>query len=183
MSPAGYIGALLLVLAVWFLLLYNALVKWRNTVAGAWAQIDVQLKRRYDLIPNLVEAVRGYARHERELFERIAEIRTAALAARTPQDVAGTDLQLAPAFRSLFAVVEAYPALKADQNFRSLMEELTATENKVAFARQYYNDSVRVYNTKTQQVPSAVLAAWFGFRPAEYLEVEAVQREVQQVAF
>lgn len=166
MSLIGYLLVVLALLAVWFLFLYNSLVKWRNTVASAWAQIDVQLKRRYDLIPNLVETVRGYARHERELFEKIARIRTAALTARTPRDVAGADTELAPAIRALFAVVEAYPALKADQQFRLLMEELTATEN-----------------TKTQQVPSAFLASWFGFGPAEYLEADAVQREVQQVTF
>jgi len=183
MSPLGYLVALLAVLLLWLLLLYNGLVKWRNTVASAWAQIDVQLKRRYDLIPNLVEAVRGYAKHERELFETIARVRAAALTAGTPRDVAGAEMQLAPAIRSLFAVVEGYPQLKADENFRALMEELTATENKVAFARQYYNDSVRVYNTKTQQFPSALLAAWFHFRSADYLEVDAVQREVQQVKF
>jgi len=183
MTPAGYLLVLLGILALWLLLLYNGLVKWRNIVAGAWAQIDVQLKRRYELIPNLVETVRGYARHERDLFEQIARIRAAALTAGSPRDVASADTQLAPAMRSLFAVAEAYPALKADQHFRSLMEELTATENKVAFARQYYNDSVRVYNTKTEQFPSAVLAARFGFRPAEYLEIDAVQREVQQVTF
>jgi LemA protein len=183
MSLIGYLLVVLVLLAAWFLFLYNGLVRWRNTVASAWAQIDVQLKRRYDLIPNLVETVRGYARHERELFERIARIRTAALRAGTPRDVAGADTELAPAIRALFAVVEAYPELKADQQFRLLMEELTATENKVAFARQYYNDSVRVYNTKTQQVPSAFLASWFAFGPAEYLEADAVQREVQQVTF
>ncbi|HEY3246903.1 MAG TPA: LemA family protein [bacterium] len=183
MSPSGYVMTLLILLLLSFVLLYNGLVKWRNTVASAWAQIDVQLKRRYDLIPNLVEAVRGYARHERELFETIARVRSSALAAGTPQAVADAELQLAPAIRSLFAVAEAYPQLKADQNFRTLMEELTATENKVAFARQYYNDSVRVYNTKIQQFPAALIAGWLRFRPSDYLEVDAVQREVQQVKF
>lgn len=183
MSPLGYLVVVLAILVLWLVFLYNVLVKWRNTVASAWAQIDVQLKRRYDLIPNLVEAVRGYAQHERELFETIAKVRAAAMTAGTPRDVAGAEMQLAPAIRSLFAVAEAYPQLKADQNFRALMEELTTTENKVAFARQYYNDSVRVYNTKIQQFPSALLAGWFRFLPADYLEVDAVQREVQQVKF
>ncbi len=147
MSPLGYILVLLVLVVLWLVLLYNGLVKWRNTVAGAWAQIDVQLKRRYDLIPNLVETVRGYAKHEREVFETVARVRAEALTAGTPRDVEGAERQLAPAIRSLFAVAEAYPQLKADQNFRDLMEELTATENKVAFARQYYNDSVRTANS------------------------------------
>src|SRR5688572_17992297 len=142
-DPAAYILPALLLLAVlWPALLYNGLIRWRNVVRSAWAQIDVQLRRRYDLIPNLVEAVKGYARHEREVFETIARVRAAALSGGGPRDVAATDARLAPAMRSLFAVAERYPELKADRNFRTLMEELTATENKIAFARQYYNDSV-----------------------------------------
>ncbi|HEV8353484.1 MAG TPA: LemA family protein [bacterium] len=183
MSATGYVITLVVILLLWFVLLYNGLVKWRNTVQSAWAQIDVQLKRRYDLIPNLVDTVRAYAKHERELFETIARVRAEALTAGNPRDVAGAEMRLAPAIRSLFAVAEAYPQLKADQNFRDLMEELTATENKVAFARQYYNDSVRVYNTKIQQFPAALIAGPLHFLPADYLEVDAVQREVQQVKF
>ncbi len=187
MDLSRYLGLTLIAAAVlavaWLALLYNGLVKWRNVVQSAWAQIDVQLKRRYDLIPNLVEAVKGYAAHEREVFEQIARTRSAALAAATPRDVAESETRLAPAMRSLFAVAEQYPQLRADQNFRSLMEELVATENKVAFARQYYNDSVRVYNTKIQQVPAVLLARGMAFGPQDYLEVDAVQREVQQVKF
>lgn len=183
MTATGYVLIVLAVLVLWLVLLYNGLIRWRNTVAAAWAQIDVQLKRRYDLIPNLVETVRGYARHEREVFETVSRVRAEALTAGTPRDVAEADRQLAPAIRSLFAVAEAYPQLKADQNFRDLMEELTATENRVAFARQYYNDSVRVYNTKIQQFPAALIAGWLQFRPSDYLEADAVQREVQQVKF
>lgn len=183
MSATGYVIIVVAVAILWFVLLYNGLVRWRNTVAAAWAQIDVQLKRRYDLIPNLVETVRGYAQHEREVFETVTRARAEALTAGTPRDVAAADRHLAPAIRSLFAVAEAYPQLKADQNFRDLMEELTATENRVAFARQYYNDSVRVYNTKIQQFPAALIAGRLRFRPSDYLEADAVQREVQQVKF
>ena len=183
MSPLGYVIIVLAAVILWFVLLYNGLVRWRNTVAAAWAQIDVQLRRRYDLIPNLVETVRGYASHEREVFETVTRARAEALTAGTPRDVADADRHLAPAIRSLFAVAEAYPQLKADQNFRDLMEELTATENRVAFARQYYNDSVRVYNTKIQQFPAALIAGRLRFRPSDYLEADAVQREVQQVKF
>jgi LemA protein len=183
MSATGYIVILVVILLLWLVWLYNSLVRWRNTVAAAWAQIDVQLKRRYALIPNLVETVRGYARHEREVFETVTRARAEALAAGTPRDVAEADRHLAPAIRSLFAVAEAHPQLKADQNFRDLMEELTATENRVTFARQYYNDSVRVYNTKIQQFPAALIAGWLRFAPSDYLEADAVQREVQQVSF
>jgi len=175
--------ALAVLAAMWVALLYNGLIKWRNVVQSAWAQIDVQLKRRYDLIPNLVEAVKGYASHEREIFEQIARTRSEALSADTPRAVAESETKLAPAMRSLFAVAEQYPQLRADQNFRALMEELVATENKVAFARQYYNDSVRVYNTKIQQFPATLLAQQIGFGPQDYLEIDAVQREVQQVTF
>lgn len=178
----GIVG-LILLLVLWFILIYNGLIKWRYIVKNAWAQIDVQLKRRYDLIPNLVETVKAYASHERQLFESIAQARAAALGAQTPKEVETSDAQLAPAIRSLFAVVENYPQLKADQNFRKLMEELTATENKVAFARQYYNDSVQVYNTKTQEFPAAFIAHRLNFEPQDFLEARDFEREVQRVKF
>ena len=178
----GIVG-LLVVAFLWLILLYNGMIKWNNIVRNAWAQIDVQLKRRYDLIPNLVETVRAYAAHERQLFERIATIRAAAVQAQSPREVEASDAQLAPVIRTLFAVAENYPQLKADQNFRKLMEELTSTENKVAFARQFYNDSVRVYNTKMQQFPAVFVARPLGFPPRDYLEAREFEREVQRVSF
>lgn len=178
----GIVGLLVLGF-LWLVLLYNGLIKWNNIVRNGWAQIDVQLKRRYDLIPNLVETVRAYAAHERQLFEQIARLRATAVQAQTPRDVEASDAQLAPAMRTLFAVVENYPQLKADQNFRKLMEELTATENKVAFARQFYNDSVRVYDTKIEQFPAVFIARSLGFSPRDYLEAREVEREVQRVSF
>ena len=165
--------------------MYNGLVRMRNGVKEAWAQIDVQLKRRYDLIPNLVETAKGYMTHERETLEAVTQARAAAAGAG---DAVGQRAQaeggLTAALGRLFAVVEAYPDLKANQNFLALQEELSSTENKIGFARQYYNDSVMHYNNKTQMFPSNVIAGMFGFTPAEFFELEdAEQREAPKVEF
>ncbi|MDH3704448.1 MAG: LemA family protein [Acidimicrobiia bacterium] len=151
---------------------YNGLIQLRNRVDNAWAQIDVQLRRRYDLIPNLVETVKGYASHEKETLEAVINARNMATAAQSPAEAAQSDNVLTGALRSLFAVSEAYPDLKANQNFLELQEELTATEGRIAFARQAYNDSVLKWNTKIQQFPGVVFAGIFNFDEREYFEAE-----------
>ena len=164
--------------AIW---LYNGLVALRNQVASAWAQIDVQLKRRHDLIPNLVEAVRGYMQHERDLFDRITAARTRALAATGAGAVGAAEGALTQAVGGLLAVMERYPDLKANQNVLALQEELVTTENRVGFARQLYNDLVARYNTKQQVFPANLMASALGFMPAEFFQVDAVDRELPRV--
>ena len=170
-------------LVIFVISLYNGLVKLRNRIENAWAQIDVQLKRRYDLIPNLVETVKGYASHEREALEAVIAARNGAVAAQGPAEQAAQENMLTGALRQLFAVSEAYPDLKANQNFLELQEELTATEDRIGFARQYYNDSVLRYNTKIQTFPSLLLAGPFGFREREYFEADDESRGPVQVEF
>src|SRR5687767_8930294 len=156
--------ALLVLLLV---LLYNRLVTLRNRVENAWAQVDVQLKRRYDLIPNLVETVKGYAKHERGTFEAVTNARANAINAQGVAPQAEAENMLSQTLKSLFAVAEAYPDLKANQNFLSLQEELTATEGRIAYARQFYNDAVLQMNNKVQSFPSNIIANMFGFREHE----------------
>ena len=162
---------------------YNVLVRLRNRVEAAWAQIDVQLKRRWDLIPNLVETVKGYAAHERETFERVIAARNAATTATGPAQAAETDSILTGALRQLFALAEAYPDLKANTNFLQLQEELTGTEGRIAYARQYYNDSVLKLNTKIQTVPASIIANMFNFEEKEYFEPEPEARATPHVQF
>lgn len=157
----------LVLLDVYF---YNSLVKLKNKVEAAWAQIDVQLTRRAELIPNLVETVKGYAAHERATLDAVVSARTSAMAATGPHDKAEADNVLTGALKSVFALAEAYPDLKANQNFSELQEALTATEDKVAYARQYYNDTVNAYNTKIQTVPWSAIARRFKFSEREYFE-------------
>jgi LemA protein len=163
--------------------MYNGLVNLRNRIENAWAQIDVQLKRRYDLIPNLVETVKGYASHERETLEAVTQARNMAVNAQGPQATAQAENMLSGALKSLFAVSEAYPDLKANQNFLNLQEELTGTEGKVAYARQFYNDTVLRYNTKIQTVPSSVIAGMFNFTEREYFEADDESRGPVTVQF
>jgi LemA protein len=170
-------------LAVGLVLLYNNLVRLRNRVDNAWAQVDVQLRRRYDLIPNLVETVKGYAAHERGTFEAVNEARTRAQAAGTVQEQAGAENMLSQALGRLFAVAEAYPELQADENFRQLQEELGETENRIAVSRQVYNDTVLTYNNAIQTVPGVVVAGPFGFDKREFFEAEDAVREPPRVAF
>jgi LemA protein len=170
-------------LVVGLVLLYNRLVRLRNRVENAWAQVDVQLKRRYDLIPNLVETVKGYAAHERGTFEAVTEARTRAQAATTVQEQAGAENMLSQALGRLFAVAEAYPELQADENFRQLQDELAQTENRIAVSRQVYNDTVLTYNTAIQTVPGVLVAGPFGFSRKEFFEVEDEAREAPRVAF
>jgi LemA protein len=176
----GIIGAVI----AFFVGLYNALVRLRNRAQNAWAQVDVQLRRRYDLIPNLVESVKGYATHEKETFQNVTEARTAAMGAQTVQDQGKAENMLSGALKSLFAVAENYPDLKANQNFLLLQEELAGTEGKIAYARQFYNDSVMKFNTKQEVFPSNIVAGMFHFEKKEYFEIdEEAAREPVQVKF
>ena len=164
---------IIVLLLFFFIAIYNGLVGLRNQVKNAWAQIDVQLKRRYDLIPNLVETVKGYAKHEREVFEQVTAARTAAQGAANagPATRGQAEGGLSQALGRLFAVAEAYPELKANQNFLALQEELTSTENKISFARQFYNDTVLRFNNQTQMFPSNIVAGMAGFKASEFFEV------------
>jgi LemA protein len=152
--------------------MYNSLVTLRNRCDNGWSQIDVQLRRRYDLIPNLVETVKGYAKHEREVFEKVTQARAAAVNAQTVKDQGQAENVLSGALKSLFAVAENYPELKANQNFLMLQEELAGTESKVAYARQFYNDTVMKFNMKQQVFPSNIIANMFGFKPRDYFQIE-----------
>jgi LemA protein len=171
----------LLVVAV--VLLYNRLVTLRNRVENAWSQVDVQLRRRYDLIPNLVETVKGYAAHERETFEAVTNARARAQAAQGPAEQSAAEGILGQALGRLFAVAEDYPELQADENFRQLQDELAETENRIAVSRQVYNDTVLTYNTAIQTVPGLLIAGPFGFGRKEFFELEGEAREAPRVAF
>ncbi len=178
------IVGLVLLVVVMLVGLYNRLVQRRNRVDNAWAQVEVQLKRRWDLIPNLVESVKGYAAHERGTFEAVTEARTAAQNAKTPADTAAAEGILGAALGRLFALAEAYPELQADENFRQLQTELAETENRVAVSRQVYNDSVLTYNNTVQTFPGLLVAGPFGFSIREFFEVEDdAQREAPKVDF
>ena len=171
----------LLVIAL--IALYNRFVRLRNRVDNAWAQIEVQLKRRWDLIPNLVETVKGYAEHERGTFEAVTEARANAQRAQGPAETAAAEGILGQALGRLFAVAEAYPELQADENFRQLQDELAGTENRIAVSRQVYNDTVLTFNNAIQTFPGVVLAGPFGFEKREFFETDVTQREVPQVDF
>jgi LemA protein len=177
------IVVLLVLVGLFFWVGFNGLVKRRNQVDNAWSQIDVQLKRRHDLIPNLVETVKGYAAHERGTFEAVTNARANAINAQSPQDQAQAENVLSGALKSLFAVAEAYPDLKANQNFLNLQEELTSSEDKVAYARQYYNDSVLNYNTQIQKFPTVLLAGMFHFEKREFFDAAPEDTEPVQVQF
>jgi LemA protein len=187
MPIAAYvIIGVVVVLLIIFLSIYNGLVRRRNQVKNAWAQIDVQLKRRYDLIPNLVETAKGYMKHERETLESVTKARNLAqqLASAGAGERAKAEGELSSALSRLLAVVENYPDLKANQNFLALQEELTSTENKISFSRQFYNDSVLRYNNQTQMFPSNVVASMTGFKASEFFEVTlAAEREAPKVSF
>ncbi len=180
------LGIIALVI-LWMIGMYNGLVRLRNEVKNAWAQIDVQLKRRYDLIPNLIETVKGYMSHERETLEAVTQARNLA------QQISGTagagaraqaESELSQALSRLLVTVEAYPDLKANQNFLALQEELTSTENKISFSRQYYNDSVLRYNNRTEMFPSNLMASMAGFKASEFFEVTlSAEREAPKVSF
>jgi LemA protein len=171
-------------LVIYLIVAYNGLIRRRNQIENAWSQIDVQLRRRLDLIPNLVETVKGYAAHERETLDAVIKARNAAIAAPdTPQAQSEAQGQISGALRQLFALGEAYPDLKANQNFLALQEELTATEGRVAYARQFYNDSVLAYNNKLQQFPTVFYARALKFDKREYFEADEAARSVPTVEF
>ncbi len=183
------LGCVVCVVAVlviaWALTTYNRLVRQRNQVEASWAQIDVQLKRRYDLIPNLVETVRGYAAHERGTLDAVVHARNSAVASAgaAPAERAGAETALTQTLGRLFAVAEAYPDLKANQNFLALQEELTATEGRVGYARQAYNDAVMSYNSKLQTFPTVIFAKALKFQEREYFETDEASRAVPKVQF
>lgn len=153
--------------------MYNNLVRLRQKVKNSWSQIDVQLQRRFDLIPNLVETVKGYMSHEESVLEKVTELRTSWANAGSVKEKAELDSQLSGALKTIMAVSENYPDLKANQNFSELQQELQNTENKISFSRQFYNDSVTMYNTKLEVVPSNIIASMFGFKPEEFFKVES----------
>jgi LemA protein len=185
MSIAMWILIIVLVLVVvgWFGT-YNSLVALRQETANAWSQIDVQLKRRYDLIPNLVETVKGYMKFEQETLEKVIQARNMALGAKSLSEKAAAEQQVTTSLNGLFAIAEQYPDLKANQNMLSLQEELKSTENKIAFARQYYNDRTTAYNTKLETFPSSIIASSGGFKARELFELdEPAAREPVKVQF
>ena len=177
------IAIVVLLLVVFGVVLYNRLIRLRNKVEEAWAQIDVQLQRRHDLIPNLVNTVKGYAAHEKSTLEDVTAARAAAVSAQGPAAAGTSEVALTAALGRLFALAENYPDLKADQNFRQLQEELSDTEDKVAFARQYYNDNVREWNTRIASVPDNLVAALMRAQKAEYFEREGGAGAAPQVSF
>jgi len=190
----GYIGGLMMIIEIIILIivvilviytvyLYNSLVTLRNRVKNAWSQIDVQLKRRTDLIPNLVETVKGYATHEKTVFENVTKARSSLMNAKTVQENAEANNQLTNTLKSLFAVAENYPDLKASENFRELQRQLTETEDKIAYSRQFYNDTVLMYNNKVQMFPSNLMASMFKFIEAEFFEVVEAEKAVPEVKF
>jgi LemA protein len=174
---------IVVVIAAWVVAIYNGLVVLRNRFENAWSQIDVQLKRRTDLIPNLLETVKGYAAHEKEVFTKVTEARSALMNAQGVADQAQANNMLTGALKSLFAVAEAYPELKANQNFMMLQEELSGTESKIAYARQFYNDTVLKYDNKREKFPSNIIANLFGFKEREYFETGEAEREPVKVDF
>jgi LemA protein len=179
------VGVVLLVLAIAAVMgvtIYNGLVNKNVETKNAWSQIDVQLKRRYDLIPNLVETVKGYAGHEKETLERVIQARNMAMGARSVAEQAQAENVLTGALKSLFAVTEAYPDLKANQNFLGLQEELTSTENRIGFSRQHYNDVVSEFNATLMRFPANIVGGMFGFKPAEFFQIDAAEAEAAKKA-
>jgi LemA protein len=178
--------ALAVVLLLYLAITFNGFIRKRNRTQEAWAQIDVELKRRHDLIPNLVETVKGYAAHERTTFENVTQARAAAMTASTsgdPQQIAPAETALSQSLQSLFAVAENYPQLRAVESFTQLQEELTATEDKIAFARRYYNGSVRDYNIALQSFPRNLVAGMLGFKPAAFFQADEADRAAPVVGF
>jgi LemA protein len=184
MGAIVFLFILIAVVVFLFIGMYNSLITLRNRCDNAWSQVDVQLRRRYDLIPNLVETVKGYAKHESGVFERVTQARASAVNAQTVKDQAQAENVLTGALKSLFAVAENYPDLKANQNFLMLQEELAGTEGKVAYARQFYNDNVMKFNMRQQVFPSNIIANMFGFKPRDYFQIEEdVARGPVKVSF
>jgi len=178
-----FIGLVLLFVLLWFFSYYNRIVRSENRIDNAWGQIDVQLKRRADLIPNLMETVKGYMNHERGTLEAVTKARAAIMNAKSPQESIDANNMLTGALKSLFAVAESYPDLKASTNFLSLQDELTHTEEKIAYSRQHYNDSVLVYNNTIETFPGVVFARRMGKKEKQMLQIPEASRELPKVSF
>lgn len=183
MTALIIIGAILLVILLWFFGTYNGLVSLRNKKDDQWSQIEVQLKRRADLIPNLVETVKGYAKHEKGTFEEVIKARNTYVAAKTPEDEMKASGEVTQALNKLFALAESYPDLKANENFLSLQNDLKETEDKISYSRQFYNDAVLSYNNKVQMVPSNIVANMTGFKKASFFEASEQDKEMPKVSF
>jgi LemA protein len=182
--PLVVVGAIVLVPAIFVIATYNTLVALRNHIQDAWSNIDTELKRRYDLIPNLVATVKGYAAHEKEVFERVTQLRAQCMASQgRPQEQAVDENQLVAALQKMMGVVENYPQLKADQNFLKLQQELVNTEDRIQAARRFFNGNVRDYRNKCQMFPSSIIAGMFGFQPQDYFDVPPSVREVPDAQF
>jgi len=164
--------AVIVLIAIWFIAVYNGLIRLRNRTDEAWSDIDVQLKRRYDLIPNLISSVKGYAAHEKDTFLKVTEARNAAMNAKTTEEHAKSENMLSSTLKSLFAVAENYPELKANENFLKLQDELADTENKIQASRRFYNGNVRDFNTKLQVFPTNMIGNMLGFKAYEFFEIE-----------
>jgi LemA protein len=177
------IAGLIILVVIIFIASYNRFVVLRNRIDNAWSQIDVQLKRRYDLIPNLVETVKGYAKHEKSVFTEVTAARTALMNAPTMKDKAKANDMLSGALKSLFAVAEDYPKLRANENFMMLQEELSGTESKIAYSRQFYNDSVLSYNNGIQVFPGSIIAGMAGFKQREFFKTDEAERAPVKVNF
>ena len=183
MTPTIIFGGLVLIVLIYILALYNGLVTLRVRIKEAWSGIEVQLKRRSSLIPNLIETVKGYAKHEKSVFENVTKARSAMLSAKSPRQAAAAENMLAGALKTLFAVAEAYPDLKASDNFKELQEELSDTETKIAASRQFYNSNVMEYNTKIQVFPSMLIARVFNFQKEDFFETDEASKEEIKVKF
>ena len=183
MMPLIIIGAILLVILLWFFSTYNSLVSLRNKKDDQWSQIEVQLKRRADLIPNLVETVKGYAKHEKSTFEDVVKARNTYVAAKTPEEEMAASGAVTEALNKLFALAESYPDLKANENFMSLQNDLKEIEDKISYSRQFYNDSVLSYNNKVEMVPSNIVANLANFKKASFFEAEEKDKETPKVSF
>lgn len=181
--PFIIIGIIVVVLLLWVALTYNKLIKTRNKVDDNWSQIDVQLKRRFDLIPNFVETVKGYAKHEKDTLESVIKARNTYLSANTPDEEIAADGELTKAISKLFALTESYPELKADTSFMNLQEQLKETENKIAAARSFYNDTVLIYNNAVQLFPTVLIAGLLGFKTRKFIEATKDEQSNVQVKF
>lgn len=177
------VGGIIVLIALWLIAVYNGLIRLRNRTQEAWSDIDVQLKRRYDLIPNLLETVKGYAGHERELFEKVTQARAQAMGSQGAKDKARAENMLSQTLKSLFAVAENYPNLRASENFLQLQDELSDTENKIQASRRFYNGGVRDFNTKMETFPTNIIVHSMGFQQFEYFEAEEGEKEPVKVAF
>lgn len=183
MSPLLIIGIVVVAIAAFVWMTYNRFITLKTRIQEAWSQIDVQLKRRTDLIPNLLETVKGYAKHEKDLFENVTKARSALMTAHSPKESAQANNMMTEALGKLFAVAENYPQLKANENFMQLQKELSDTEDKVAYSRQYYNSSITDYNVMIQHFPSNLVARIFSFKEEEFFNITEAEREVPKVSF